>query len=89
MKKGKFTEGNPLAGNPKGPQQVRKEMLQVCTSCHTTSFADNYMATANKQIELYNKYAHAASEMINTLEKKHLMMKDPWADPAFRTYYYM
>lgn len=89
MKTGKFTAGNPLAGNPKGPQQARKEMLQVCASCHTTSFADNYMAMADKQIELYNKYAHAASEMINTLEKKHLMMKDPWADPAFRTYYYM
>jgi len=77
MKTGKFTAGNPLAGNPKGPQEARKEMLQVCASCHTSSFAKNYLAMADKQIELYNKYAHAASEMINTLEKKHLNVSFP------------
>lgn len=89
MKTGKFTPGNHLAGNPAGPQAARKEMLQVCAGCHSATFAGNYLATADKQIELYNKYANAASEMINTLKKKHLVMKDPWADPALRTYFYM
>ena len=89
MKTGKFTAGNPLAGNPAGPQEARKEMLQVCAACHSATFANNYLSMADKQIELYNKYAHAASKMIATLQQKNLMMKDSWADPAFRTYYYM
>lgn len=89
IKTGKFTAGNHLAGNPTGPKAARKDMRQVCAACHSSTFAGNYLSMADKQIGLYNKYAHAASEMINTLKKKHLMMKDPWADPAFRTYYYM
>ncbi|MGB6068346.1 MAG: multiheme c-type cytochrome [Desulfomonilaceae bacterium] len=89
MKTGKLTAGNPLAGNPVGPDAARKEMVQVCTACHSSTFTNNYLTMADKQIELYNKYAHAASEMIETLQKKNLMMKDSWADPAFRTYYYM
>ncbi len=89
MKTGKLTAGNPLAGNPQGPEAARKDMLQVCAACHSTEFGQNYLGMADKQIGLFNKYAHAASEMIATLQKKNLMMKDPWADPAFRTYYYM
>ncbi|MDR3556224.1 MAG: multiheme c-type cytochrome [Syntrophobacteraceae bacterium] len=89
METGKLTEGTPLAGNPQGPEAARKDMLQVCSACHSAQFAQNYLATADKQVELYNKYSHAASEMIDTLTKKNLMMKDPWADPAFRAYYYM
>ena len=87
-KTGKLTAGNPLAGNPR-PKAARSDMLQVCSACHSGEFAKNYLSAADKQVELYNKYAHAASEMIGTLQKKNLMMKDPWADPAFRTYYYM
>lgn len=89
METGKFTPGNHLAGNPIGPQAARKDMLRVCAACHSSGFAGNYLSMADKQIELYNQYSRAALEMINTLKEKHLVMKDPWADPALRTYYYM
>ena len=58
---------NPLAGNPASPEAARKDMVQVCSGCHSATFAANYLSAADKQVELYNKYAHAASGMFQTL----------------------
>ncbi len=89
MKTGKFTKGNPLAGNPKGSAYARSQMKQVCSSCHSTTFTNNFFIMADKQVELYNVYGKDAKAMITTLKKKGLMKKDVWADPAFRIYFHL
>jgi len=88
-KTGKITKGNPLAGNPRGSKAARAEMKQVCKNCHSTLHTTNFFKVGDQQVELYNKYGKEAKAMITTLTKKGLMMKDKWADPAFRIWFHL
>ncbi|WP_297444057.1 multiheme c-type cytochrome [Sulfurimonas sp.] len=87
--KNKVTKGNPLAGHPDGSKAGRAEMEQVCKSCHISLHTKSFFKMADQHVELYNEYAKEAKGMIDELGKKGLMMKDKWADPAFKVWYHL
>ncbi len=86
---GKITKGNPLAGNPNGSKAGRAEMEQVCKSCHIALHTKNFFKVGDQQVKLYNEYAKDGKAMITELSKRGLMMKDKWADPAFRIWFHL
>ncbi len=88
-KSGKYTKGNPLAGNPKGSAAGRAEMKQVCKACHTSTHTNNFFAAGDQHVELYNTYATDAKKMIDDLKKRGLLKKDKWSDAAFRKWFHL
>ncbi len=89
LKKGKFTKGNPLAGNPKGSAAARAQMKLVCKSCHVKTFTNNFFIMADQHVGLYNVYAKEAKKMFDTLKKRGLIKKDKWSDTVFKTWYHL
>ncbi|BEG56570.1 hypothetical protein NHP21005_02580 [Helicobacter sp. NHP21005] len=85
----KITKGNPLAGNPKGPEAARAEMKAGCVDCHNKQHIDNFFIMADKNIMLYNEYWKEAVQMKDELAKKHLLGKDMWSDDFQNTMYHM
>ncbi|WP_020677351.1 multiheme c-type cytochrome [Geopsychrobacter electrodiphilus] len=84
----KLSRGNPKAGNPKGPEAARSDMMQVCSTCHQTTFVDNYFARTDAQVTLYNQYNTLADQMLQDLKSKGLIKADLWSDTFFKLYYY-
>ncbi len=85
----KVLRGNPLAGNPLGPDAARTQMKKVCAACHEATFIDNFFARVDAQIINYNKYFEQADKMLKELKAKKLIKSDVWSDPFFKLYYYL
>ncbi len=85
----RITHGNPLAGNPKGPEAARAEMKAGCVDCHNSTHIDNFFTMADKNILLYNEYYNEALKMKEGLAKKNLLDKDMWNDEFQRIFYHL
>ncbi|GMT39175.1 hypothetical protein NHP20013_13000 [Helicobacter bizzozeronii] len=85
----KITHGNPLAGNPQGPEAARAEMKAGCMDCHNSTHIDNFFTMADKNILLYNEYWKEAVKMKEELAKKKLLGKDMWADEFQNVMYHL
>lgn len=88
-KEKKAIRGNPLAGNPEGVEEARNEMKQVCVSCHSQRFTDNYFERVDAAVKVYNEYFDEAQRMLKELKAKGLIKSDVWSDPFFKLYYYL
>ena len=87
-KEKKAIRGNPVAGNADGAEAARSEMKQVCVTCHSETFANNFFERVDAAVETYNKYAAEAQKMLKELKAKGLIKSDVWSDPFFKLYYY-
>ncbi len=78
---------SPLTGDGiKG----RKEMRQVCNTCHSTKHSANFFTQADGAINLYNEaYFKPAEKMRKELAAKNLLHKNPWKDDFLKKYYFL
>jgi len=68
----------------------RAEMKQVCAQCHTSKMVDDYFASADKAVRLYNEAYYApAKKMLDDLKAKGLLKDNPWADRFQILYYHL
>lgn len=78
---------SPLLGD--GPAG-REKMKEVCNNCHTSLHTDGFFAQGDKAVKLYNvAYYEPATEMLEALRKRDLLMENPWADPFQIVYYHL
>ncbi len=67
----------------------RKQMLQVCSACHSSTHTKPIMAGLDNAVNLYNTYYDKAFAMLTELKEKKLLKEDPWKDPFQELYYYL
>lgn len=68
----------------------RAEMKQVCGECHVSTHIDNYFASGDKAVELYNvEYWAPAEAMRLELAELGLLKENPWDDEFQITHYYL
>ena len=68
----------------------REEMKQVCSNCHSTIHTEDFFASGDKNVELYNQgYWEPSEKMRADLADKGLLKENPWADEFQILYYYI
>ena len=69
----------------------RNEMQDVCSSCHSTGWIDNWYKQYDNLIETYNeKFARPATELYNMTRNENLITSDITFDDEFEfTYFYL
>ena len=78
---------SPLLGN--GPEG-RKQMKQVCNTCHSSRHTDGFFAQGDKAVKLYNvAYWAPAKKMHDELNEKGLLKENPWNDEFQITFYHL
>jgi hypothetical protein len=78
---------SPLLGN--GPEG-RKQMKQVCNTCHSSRHTDGFFAQGDKAVKLYNvAYWAPAKKMHDELKEKGLLKENPWTDEFQITFYHL
>ena len=78
---------SPLLGN--GPEG-RKQMKQVCNTCHSSRHTDGFFAQGDKAVKLYNvAYWAPAKKMHDELSEKGLLRENPWNDEFQITFYHL
>jgi hypothetical protein len=65
-------------------------MKQVCSSCHSTIHTEDFFASGDKNVELYNQgYWEPIEKMRADLAEKGLLKENPWADEFQILYYHI
>ncbi len=78
---------SPLTGHA---EQGRAEMKQVCLQCHSSKMVNDFFASADGAVRLYNEAYYApAKEMLDDLKAKGLLKDNPWADEFQKLYYHL
>ncbi|MCP4139825.1 MAG: beta-ketoacyl-ACP synthase [Chloroflexi bacterium] len=68
----------------------RAEMKAVCGECHSTTHTDNFFATGDKAVELYNiEYWAPIEAMRLELAEAGLLKENPWEDGFMILHYYV
>ncbi|MDH4262073.1 MAG: multiheme c-type cytochrome [Spirochaetia bacterium] len=69
----------------------RSEMQDVCSSCHSPSWIENWYTQYDSLIETYNdKFARPATELYNLMRSEHLITSDVTFDDQIEfTYFYL
>jgi hydroxylamine dehydrogenase len=68
----------------------RELMMEVCSACHSTTFAEGFFASGDMAVQLYNQaYFSKAEEMRAELEVLGLLDENPWQDEFQIVYYYL
>ncbi|HFC10529.1 MAG TPA: beta-ketoacyl-ACP synthase [Chloroflexi bacterium] len=81
---------DPMSALTGHAEQGRAEMKQVCAQCHTSAMIDDYFASADKAVKLYNEgYYAPAKKMLDDLQAKGLLKDNPWADEFQILYYHL
>jgi hypothetical protein len=80
---------DPLAPGYGDGVKGREMMKEVCKNCHGGTHIDNFFASGDKHVNLYNTYAKDAKKMFTELKEKRLIKKDKWKDAAFKAWYHL
>lgn len=68
----------------------RAEMMQVCSSCHSSSHTAGYFASGDKAVKLYNEaYWKPVEAMRVELAEAGLLKDNPWEDEFMILHYYI
>jgi len=68
----------------------RFEMMEVCSSCHSSSHTAGYFESGDKAVKLYNEsYWQPMEAMRVELESAGLLKENPWNDEFMILHYYM
>jgi hypothetical protein len=71
-----------------GPERRRQAMLQVCQSCHSAGFSENFMRQFDRVVELYNvKFGQPARALMEDLYKQGRLTPTPF-DEALEFIYW-
>ena len=79
---------DPMSALTGDGEAGREEMKQVCGECHTTTHTENYFASGDKAVQLYNiEYWAPVEAMRVELAEAGLLKDNPWED-GFMTLHY-
>jgi len=68
----------------------RVEMMQVCSSCHSSTHTATYFESGDKAVKLYNEsYWQPVEAMRVELEEAGLLKENPWNDEFQILHYYI
>ena len=71
-------------------QQKRARMKEVCTNCHTSSYANGFYAQYDSLIHLYNeKFAKPGAALMGALKKADLLTKADFDEELEWTWFYL
>jgi len=72
-------------------EQRRKDMKNVCSDCHTSSFVDNFYTQYDGAVDMYNnKFAKPATDIYNKVRASGLITSDiDFDDELEWTYFYL
>lgn len=69
-------------------EEKRRDMLDVCTHCHSPQFARNYFVQYDAFVSLYNdKFAHPAQSVMEALRTAGRLTETPFDENIEWTYY--
>jgi hydroxylamine dehydrogenase len=78
---------SPLLGDG---EAGRVEMMQVCSSCHSSTHTATYFESGDKAVKLYNEsYWQPVEAMRVELEEAGLLKENPWNDEFQILHYYI
>jgi len=84
-KDGIVKDGKTILKNAEGR---RKDMTQVCLSCHQDSWVNNYFALFDDAVELYNnKYGIPSQAIYNYLKKENIIDATPFNEEMDYVYF--
>ncbi len=71
-------------------EEKRRNMKNVCASCHTTAWIDGHYAQYDRVVTLYNeKFGKPAQRIMKTLAKEGLITPTPFDDKIEWTFFYL